>query len=74
MPTMERSTRFAAIAGAITSLVVWTAKTFADTPISPEIAATITTIVMALITHLVPDVGTGAPPDMNKGLGVGRAN
>jgi fluoride ion exporter CrcB/FEX len=53
---MERSTAAAAVGGAITAIAAWVLQTWViHQEIPPGIAAAFTTIVMAALTHFVPD-------------------
>ena len=46
-----------AIAGAITVILVWTLNTFVtvQTPIPPEIASAITTVITFIVSYFVPE-------------------
>jgi len=52
---VQNSTFYATVGGAITSIVVWALKNWQVADLPPEIAAAITTLIMAVLTHLIPD-------------------
>lgn len=56
LPT--RKVGSSAIGGAVASVVIWIITTYTGAELSPEVAAAITTIVMALVAYLVPDHST----------------
>lgn len=58
---VQNSTFAAAIGGAVTTIVMWAAKTWLHSDIPIEVGTAVTTIIMALITHLVPDTNAAAP-------------
>ena len=62
---VEKSTTAATIAGAATVLVTYALKQWGGTPIPPEIATAITTVIMALLTQFVPDSTAAVPPPAN---------
>jgi len=50
-----------AIGGALATIVIWAINTYSGVEMPPEIAAAITTIIVALIAYLVPDASTQEP-------------
>jgi len=61
MEKVQNSTFAATVGGAVTAIVIWALQTWAQLAIPPEIASAITTIIMAVLTHLVPDVARDTP-------------
>lgn len=57
MPT--RKVGSSAIGGALATIVIWAVNAYSGVEMPPEIAASITTIIMALIAYFVPDASTG---------------
>jgi hypothetical protein len=61
MEKVQNSTFAATVGGAVTAIVIWALQTRWQLAIPPEIAASITTIIMAVLTHFVPDVARDTP-------------
>jgi ABC-type spermidine/putrescine transport system permease subunit I len=53
--TMERSTVAATLGGATTVILAWVLKTQFGQEIPADVGAAITTVIMTLLTHFVPD-------------------
>jgi len=43
------------LAGAVTSILMWVTPSVIDVEIPPEIAASITTVIFAVVSYLVPN-------------------
>jgi hypothetical protein len=73
MTRVQNSTAAAGVAGAVTIIVAWAVQTLTPLAIPPEVSSSFTAIIMALLTHFVPDSPNGAPPafqgvpDVSKG-------
>ena len=63
---VQNSTFAATVGGAVTAIVMWAMKTWGQTDIPAEVATSVTTIVMAVITHLVPDTASTSPTTSTK--------
>jgi hypothetical protein len=59
--TVQNSTFAASVAGAITVIVAWAVETWTPLAIPPEVASSSTAIIMALLTHFVPDAPKSVP-------------
>ena len=51
----QTSTVASAIGGALTIIIVWVVQTWGHVDIPAGVASAFTTIIMALLTHFVPD-------------------
>ena len=58
---VQNSTFAAGVAGAVTVIVAWAVQTWASLTIPPEVASSRTAIIIALLTHFVPDAVPDAP-------------
>ncbi len=52
---METKIIAGAIAGAVTTILVWVAQSFGHTTIPPEVAAAITTLITVITGYMVPN-------------------
>jgi hypothetical protein len=59
---VQNSTFAATVGGAVTIVIVWALQTWTTLSIPPEVASAFTTIIMAVLTHLVPDKAAGPAP------------
>jgi hypothetical protein len=59
---VQNSTFAAGVAGAVTVIVAWAVQTWTPLAIPPEVSSSFTAIIMAMLTHFVPDAPNGAPP------------
>jgi hypothetical protein len=59
--SVQNSTFAATMAGALTIIVAWAVQAWASLQIPPEVASAVTVIIMAVLTHYVPDAAAGAP-------------
>lgn len=58
---MQQSTTVSAVAGAVIFIGVWLADAVWNFKIPPEVSVAMTTIVMALLVHFVPDNPPAVP-------------
>jgi len=55
MERVQNSTFAATVGGAVTIILVWAIESWTQQKIPSEIASSATTIIMAVLTHFVPD-------------------
>ncbi len=58
---LQQSTFAVVIGGATATLVIWALNTYFHAAIPDTIGGTVTTLVVALLSHFVPDTGASSP-------------
>ena len=61
MEKVQNSTFTATFGGAITVILIWAMESWGHLKVPPEVASSVTTIIMAGLTHFIPDAKSDTP-------------